>query len=287
MTDLIPKNSLELMQRNSEIRTQYGDDSFFLTARNFTWADSGRLEIHIDDTCPVLVRDAKLRAAINAPENMMTLKEGRSEIMADMGYIALAAGGFVWVGEKMAMLERDYKAPLLAEHWTNPSGMCGEHPFETADKETCEELKLYDLRRRILIAFQRAGKPATETAQAVKNLKSNGTIAEGENTEIQFIDLGAGDCERQISGRSVTIVIGNDKQTREIPHIHVDRDSNNVVALNQVFFLSSIGGQNDNMIAVDGEEFNREGGIFSVNAAQKLKLVPTTRDYLERLSPNF
>jgi hypothetical protein len=286
MSVAMPHNSLDLMQRNQEIRNHFQDDCFFLTARNFEIGVSGTLEIHIDETCPVLVRDAKVKGLIDAPTDMMTLQEGRSDIMANMGYIALAAGGFVWIGDKMALLQRDAKAPLLAEHWTNPSGMCGEHPFDTADKETSEELKLFSLKQRVLYAFQAAGNTTTETDQAIANLKRRKIIAENTVPEIQYIQLGSSQCIRDNRGTLVQMVIGSDIRTRQIPHIHVDRQNNNLVALNQVFNTAHLSGRDD-LVSVDGEVFNRLGDIVSPQEALELRLVPTTRDYLESLSPNF
>jgi hypothetical protein len=152
-----PKNSLDILQRNDAIKAHYGDDIFFITSHAVAIDDSAKpITITIDENCPILVNPAD-KAKIGAPDDMMTLKEGRSALLGDRGYIALAAGGFMWVGDKIALLQRDSGAQLMPEHWTNPSGMCSEHPFATSDKETCEEIALLQRKGNLIIRFHASG----------------------------------------------------------------------------------------------------------------------------------
>jgi len=199
MSVLVPKNSLDLMQRNAEIREHFGDDAFFLTSRSVVIPDKGTLEVVIDGDCPALVNNA-LKERIGAScADMMTLKEGRSKQMADMGFIALAAGGFVWLQDNhIALLQRDAKAPLLAEHWTNPSGMCGEHPFATADKETAEELALFIPKDKLVLRFQVANTQPQSNDNVERNLNKKDLGNEG--FRVSNILLGGNNCQRENGG---------------------------------------------------------------------------------------
>lgn len=272
-----PKNSLDFLQRNQEIKAQYGDDVFFITSHAVTIDDSqSPLSITIDETCPILVNPAD-KAKIGAPDDMMTLKEGRSSLLGDRGYIALAAGGFMWVGDKIALLQRDSGAQLMPEHWTNPSGMCGEHPFETSDKETCEEIALFDAAKSLIIRFHAAGVEHDQNIYVRKNMAKWGLLAADQKAETQFITLGSETCAREMGGRDIEVIAGSNITRAAIPHMHAD-PQNNLIVLNQVFRLNA---DSNTLTTVDAEVFGRQGGIMSASDALALPLIPNTRHYLE------
>ncbi len=276
MSVKLPKNSHDLCVRNEEIKRHFGDDAFFLTSHFVALPESGALEIVIDETCPVLV-NGRIKTKIDAPADMMTLNEGRSKMLANKGYIALAAGGFVWMGDdKIALLKRDSDAPLLANHWTNPSGMCGEHPFETADKEVSEEIALFDSTQSLLLRFKAANSPPPENDNAFNNLKKGGI--ECQTLKVDYISLDSTSCQRKVGGILVKVMIGGNTRQQKIPHIHLD-SGNNLIALNQVFRFVNASGT---ITVLDGESFGRIGGFFTKNDALNLPLVPTTKDYLEQ-----
>jgi hypothetical protein len=175
---------------------------------------------------------------------------------------------------------RDSKAPLLPEHWTNPSGMCGEHPFDTADKETVEELALFDPINNQIIRFQQAGTESPQNNHVIENLKRRG-FSNGASADFRHLTLGGADCKRLEGEHSVVVVAGSDQRLRVLPHIHHDI-SNNQLVLNQAFRVSA---DHRSFLVVDGEKFGRNGDILTAEEALKLQLVPTTRDYLEHAIP--
>lgn len=275
----VPKSSLDLMQRNAEIREHFGDDAFFLTTRSLVIPESGTLEVVIDDNCPALVNNAHKEKIGPSCTDMLTLNEGRSKKMADMGYIALAAGGFVlFPDDNIALLKRDADAPILKNHWTSPSGMCGEHPFATADKETSEELAFFVPDNNLIIRLQPKNSPAPDNDNVLKNLGLS-AVDSNKTPKVKYIELGGTECRREHGGRMVNIVIGSDIQRSEIPHLHHD-EKHNLIALHQVFQVA-LGIRVSRIRAVDGEIFGREGGIFKIAQTDELPLVPTTKDYLD------
>lgn len=279
-----PKNSLDLLDRNREIKTYYGEDTFFVSCR-YSFNEAAKfLRIDIDEQAPLVVANANVNKdfGCNAP----TLAEARKTI--DGTHVLLGSGSFLWVGNKIALLERN--GPVaFSGHWTNPSGMCGESPFTTARKELAEELGLFDVRDNRFITFDGHYKAPT-----IKYLKPN-LFAQHEPSrstkekisKASYTTFGMSYALTKVSGEriSVSVVAGKLIATRQFAHVNFD-ESTNTLALNLAFSLAkrySIGHKNNQprFYPVDAEPFGRKADLFYRSEALKLPLVPTTKAYLE------
>lgn len=273
MSVTLPQNSLDLIQRNTEISHHFGPDCFFITAR--VDMNNGLPTVTIDKDCPTLVND-RSAAKVGAPETMLKLSQGRSEQLVNQRYHALASGAFIWVGDKIALLQRDAKAPALALHWTNPSGMCSEAPLVTSVKELSEEIAFYKDNNKggmTLIRLYNAGHESPNNEYARQRVPS------GDITE-EFIRIGSASCREMDDDISVKLVTGSQITTARIAHIHTDPDLNTFV-LNRAFQLNAGG----IVVPIDAEPFNRKAGFYTLEEALGLaKIVSTTEYYLRNTS---
>lgn len=74
----------------------------------------------------------------------------KQESKTHMNDVLISGGSFLFINEKLLVTQRQLTTEFDAGFWTNPTGRCDKSIYETAIKETVEEIDIYRDEKRYL-----------------------------------------------------------------------------------------------------------------------------------------
>lgn len=281
MDVLPPVDSLDFLNRRARIEEHFGTSVFYLTCRHFYEGDD-IARIEIDEDCPVVIRNEKMREKFNLSATYRT----RHEAHIDKRHQPmLAVGAALWVhtaqGWQTALFKKN-KPATHVQNWHHISGICSGDPLQAMNKKLATNCVVADIDeqgRVELVQFIYNGEKNLDRTHIDSQLQAYATPMEIARAEVTKIPLG--DIEDK-NGHTLTLAIGGaDAVKFKVPHVCFDARANAVV-LTRVFTLEAHGAT---IKLLDAKRHKRQGALFDLDTALGQRLESHTRSYLETCHP--
>lgn len=276
-----PDDTLDFLNRRARIEAHFGPSVFYLTCRHFYDGDN-IARIEIDEDCPVVIRNEKMREKFNLSASYKT----RHEAHIDKRHQPmLAVGAALWVhageGWQTALFKKS-KPETHVQNWHHISGICSGDPLLAMNKKLATNCVVADIdeQGRIeLVQFIYNGEKHLDRTHIDAQLQAYATPI--EITRAQVTKMPLTDIESK-TGHTLTLAIGSAEPVDfKMPHVCFDTRSNAVV-LTRVFTLEAHGAT---IKLLDAKKHKRQGVLFDLNSALNQPLESHTRAYLETCHP--
>lgn len=294
-----PLSSLDLY--NGRLRDKIADDDAFTIAT----VDHSRGVITIDQNTPLVWRNDDVRKKygerFKEAENCPT----RAELMQDEGRIQgldntfwlLSGGANVWIqnesGEmKMATLRRDQGAPAAAGYLTGPNGLSAEDVNLTMLKETNEELGILISDRSdgeenytMPVFVDQSNHTGVDDKTISDKLSKAKKVIGSDNISVAFVTMTEQESDKKYD------IAGIDRKgkTHTLSEFSgfVCEDSFRSLCMRRNIALSVE--SFDQIILFDGEKFDRDTGLKTVEEMRSDLTLDDIRKYLDSLEdqPNI
>jgi len=209
----------------------------------------------------------------------------------------ISGGVFLWINDKLVVIERDKDAPTDAGCLTGPAGRCGEVPSQTTVDELNEELIIVKTGadRYQLLGFYRKEDQMKEIIsqrlqqvesayKRIKNEKERKILYKirGED-DVQMVNIEEGEI-KDSADTVETIVVdkqGNKNKIDVISNANVFFDKeNNTLEIREI--VKHIIAEGEVVLNIDGEPFGRNVDILSPEKLQGAKMVPALQNYFDK-----
>lgn len=134
-SDIIEKNLSVTRLLRGEINDSLDDNLFWYASRVLINHDS--VDVYVDDNNLTVSDEVPLE--LNKISYLATLKQDN---LLNMKNVLISSGSFLFINEKLAITQRQLTTRFDPGFWTTPAGRCDRTIFQTAIKETIEEIAI-------------------------------------------------------------------------------------------------------------------------------------------------
>ncbi len=134
-------NVKKLLQGN--IPDKYNDKIFWYASK--VEITDKKVDIYIDNQNIVGFDDVELN--IKKISDLIQLEQHNSNNLEN---VLISSGSFLFINEKLVVTQRDLNTKYDPGYWTTPAGRCDRTIFDTAIKETIEEIEIRDKHNNVL-----------------------------------------------------------------------------------------------------------------------------------------
>ena len=153
---IVMKSSNVEMLINGKFDIKYDDKVFWFA--KYVEQREDNIDIFIDNRQGLTAFD-DIATELNIPTVNDLAQCSKIKIKSSMTIyesVLISSGSFLWINNKLLLLQRTENTKYDPLAWTTPAGRCDRTPFVTGIKETIEEIKIQNINNQTLWYPQQA-----------------------------------------------------------------------------------------------------------------------------------